>query len=129
MTIDVDTFAEKTAIKEELVDTKYIGSTKSLRGKKGGATFDATNKQWYFKPVGDTEFYRVDGKSLECNAENGWIKCDYTGTSNLFGLSKTGKAFFDDVANVWMFKPKGSKELFRVSDGSHLTFLRDKDVV
>lgn len=129
MTINLDTFAESVAAKESLIDTKYIGSNPTLRGKAGGAVLDVTNAQWYFKPKGSDELYRVDGKSLDCNAENGWIKCNYVGDNKLFGLNKTGKAYFDDALKVWMFKPSGSKELFRVKEDANLVFLRDKDVV
>ena len=123
--LKIDTESNERAEREALIETKYIGKTATLVGTTGDCFYHIKDDQWFYRPAGEEDFYRVDAKNLSCNEENGWIKCNYKGYNSTIG--KTGKAYFDDVENVWMYKPKGGKELFRVQDAS-LTFLRDKDV-
>jgi len=129
MSLQVEEFSENRAVKENLIETKYRGRNAEIKGTSGGAYLNLKDNQWFYKPEGGEEFYRVDGKNLSCNEENGWVKCEYTGANKLFGLSKTGKAYFDEVEGVWFYKPSGGKELFRVKDDGSLRFARDKDVV
>ena len=130
MALQVEEYSETQATKETLIDTKYNGKNSEIRGKEGEAYLRLADNQWMFRPNGtkSDNWFRVDGKNLSCNEENGWIRCQYTGANSLFGLSKTGKAYFDEEVNSWIFKPKGSKDEFRVGELS-LQFIRDKDVI
>jgi len=122
----MEELSEFRATRETLIETKYNGKNTDIRGKMGEAYLNLKDNQWFFRPSGSEEWYRVDGKNLSCNEENGWIKCNYNGYNPTIG--KSGKAYFDEEANVWFYKPQGSKELFRAGQGGNLTFLRDKDV-
>lgn len=126
--LNIEIADERTARRETFIETDYIGSVRELLGTSGVCYLHLKDGQWMYRPEGadEDDWYRVKGVNLSCNNENGWIKCDYLGKNGLFGA--TGKAFFNEVENVWFYKPKGSKDLFRAGDGKNLKFLRDKDV-
>lgn len=125
MTLKLEEFSETRAVRETLIETRYLGDVEGLKGTSGGASYDLKNSQWYYKPEGAEEFYKVNGEDLSCNEEKGWMRCTYAGVNPRIG--KEGRAYFSEDDNSWMFKPTGSKELFRVGEGS-LTFIRDKDL-
>ena len=127
MKIADNIYDEETSPKEDLIATKYNGNHVDLKGKDGDAYINLSDNQWFFRVKGEKEFYRVLGKNLSCNEENGWIKCSYNGVNPQIG--KSGKAYFDEDENVWMYKPKGGKELYRLGQGNNLAFERDKDVI
>lgn len=126
-------FDERTAERELFLETQYTGNNPTLRGKQGEAYLRVVDDQWYFKPFDfnfeeeDENWFRVKEQNLECNHENGWIKCDYIGVNTAAG--KTGKAYFDTLQNVWIYKPHGTQEEFRIPNEKSLVFLRDKDVI
>lgn len=130
MALQIEELLDTRASKESFVDTKYTGKNPTLKGTAGDCYYDSVNSQWYYRPNknGDN-WFRVDGKNLSCNEDNGWIKCEYLGENKLFGLNRNGKAYFDEGENLWIFKPRGSKELFRIPQDSNLKFQRDKDVI
>jgi hypothetical protein len=114
-------YDENRAEKETLVNTNYTGNHKALAGTSGTCYYK--NNVWFYTPSGEDEEYRVDGKNLDCNTQEGWIKCTYSGENKQAGTE--GKAYFDIIENVWMFKPKGSKELYRMGkSGGNLKFYR-----
>lgn len=127
MKIADNMYDEATAQREDLIATKYNGNHPDLKGKSGGAYLKLADNQWFFRPDGGKEDYRVLGKNLSCNEENGWVKCSYSGGNPQIG--KNGKAYFDEDEGVWMYKPKGGKELYRLGQGNNLAFERDKDVI
>lgn len=120
---------ENRAEKEVLIETKYLGNHKEIINTSGSCYFK--DGVWFYTPAGEEEEeYRVDGKNLECNVLEGWIKCVYVGSKRNWLTNKVqdvieGKAYFDEDFNVWMFKPKGNKELFRMNNGGNLKFFRD----
>lgn len=129
MTLKIEEIFGKRADRETLIETKYIGDKEELKGTEGEAWLDVKNNQWYYKPFNSDEpdGYRVHGYNLSCNDTNGWIKCEYVGTNTHAG--KFGKASFDEKENVWIYRPKGSKDDFRITNESSLKFIRDVDVV
>jgi hypothetical protein len=125
MTINMEEFSETRAIKEDLIETSYIGSNPTLVGTNGEAYYDLKNQQWFYRITGTEDFFRVHAKSLECNNEKGLMRCEYVGLNKL--ASGDGKAFFDEDENIWMFKPTNGKELFRVKNEKSLKFRRDEE--
>ncbi len=127
--MEVESYEEVRATKETLVATKYRGNNSEIKGTDGVAYLNLKDGQWMYRANGadEDDWYRVDGKNLSCNEDNGFLKCEYTGSNKLFGLSVIGKASFDETENVWIFKPHGAKETFRVGENS-LKFIRDKDL-
>lgn len=128
MALQVELLDEKTAPREELVETKYLGKNSLITGKEGEAFCNTKSGQWYFRLVGEEDWFRVDGKNLSCNQENGWLNAKYKGLNKVIA-DKDGKVMFSEEQNSWIFKPKGGKkdDLFRVGEKS-LTFLRDVDL-
>lgn len=126
-------FDDKTADRETFIETSYTGNHPMLAGLTGEAYLRVVDGQWYFRPFefqseDDAEnWFRVKEQNLACNTENGWIKCNYVGENTAAG--KTGKAYFNTTSNVWIYKPHGTQEEFRIPNEKSLVFLRDKDVI
>jgi len=119
---------EIRAEKEVVINTKYLGNHANIKNTEGTCYYK--DGVWFYTPAGEDEEYRVDGKNLDCNTQDGWIRCLYSGDKRNWLNNKVlteveGKAYFDEDDNVWKFKPKGNKELFRMSDGGNLKFFRD----
>jgi len=56
---------EEQAKNNKLVDLRYIGPVKSLNGKKGKGYFINSENQWYFRPDGSDDEYRVKTENLD----------------------------------------------------------------
>ncbi len=63
--------AEEQAKDNKLVALKYIGKGSRLTDRKGEGYFianEGADGQWYFKPSGDDDFYRVKAENLDFEA-------------------------------------------------------------
>ena len=56
---------EEQAKDNKMVDLKYIGHLSSIKGKRGKGYFINSEDQWYFRPNGSDEEYRVNSESLD----------------------------------------------------------------
>jgi hypothetical protein len=56
---------EEQAKDNKLVDLKYVGPVKRLHGKRGKGYFINSENQWYFRPNGSNDEYRVNTENLD----------------------------------------------------------------
>jgi hypothetical protein len=123
--LQVAEMADSTEVRETLIETPYLGTHPRLAGTTGEAYQDLQNGGiWCYRPKGLKTFYKVNVKNLDVMQENGWIKCSYLG-DRPFG--KEGKAQFDEDADCWLYKPKGTQDLYRIKNEANLKFRRDED--
>lgn len=111
--IKQDDWSTELARKESLIETDYVGSNADLRGSFGEAYYDLANSRWNYRPSGGEVFYIVDSKELSCSNDDGWVKGIYSGAKF---IPKTGKAYWDEKEELWVYKPNGKKELYKVRE-------------
>lgn len=128
MSISQDDISEKQAVREQLVETSYIGTHSQLKGTSGEAFFHLQNGYWGYRPFGWENFVKITNPSdLDCNAKVSWIRCTYDGINPSIRGTK-GKATFNEEINAWLYKPEGSQMEYRIVNDSSFNFIRDKDV-
>lgn len=115
--------ADTRGKRELLIESSYTGLNKQIDGTQGEAYF--RNEQWFYRPKGKVEWWRVQARSLSCNSDNGKMNAEYIGTT--LNIPKTGKAWFDETQNSWIYRGDKKNKDFRVQETS-LKFIRDEDV-
>lgn len=111
--IKQDDWSTKVARKESLIETNYVGKNTDLRGSFGEAYYDIPNGRWNYRPNGSDAFVIVDSKELDCSNDDGWVRGIYGGAKY---IPKTGKAYWDETEEIWIYKPNGKKETYKVRE-------------
>lgn len=109
--------------RESFIETEYLG-TKLNIGYRGEAFYDTLTSSWKYRPFGEgVEFFTVTANELSCANDGGWLKGEYTGAKN---LTKFGKATWNESADCWDYKPKGSQKVVQIPEGEFI-ISRDED--
>lgn len=123
MGINVEEKSNCIAPKEDLIETKYIGTDPTLKKTIGQAFLDIPNNQWNYRPFGTFKFVKVAARALDCANDSGWVNGSYLGAKN---ISKVGKAYWSEQEDAWVYKPKGQQKTFVIPD-NEFKMVRDRD--
>lgn len=116
--------AEVRETRESLIETKYVGSNPDLKKTTGEAFLDVPNNQWKYRPFGTKKWLKVAAKELDCANDSGWVRGEYSGPKS---IGREGKAYWSELEDTWVYKPKGGQKTFVIPEGE-FKIIRDKDV-
>lgn len=124
----------KTAKRENLIETAYVGSYEPFVGTKGEAYFNLASNSWHYRPFKNKVvkefgqdkagfFLEVSANDIDCANDSGWVKGEYLGDKP---IHKFGKAVWSEVNEGWLYIPKGVKRQYAIPE-NQFKIIRDED--